>query len=311
MVRHIALFNETAYKNCLINGMVLGSDGRKMSKSLGNYIATPEVFDKYGADAARQCAAGGGATGSDIPFRWSSVDYGWRFIIKLWNAARFVSLHLEEHRPQEEAGLELLDRWLLDELERVTQKVTEAFENFQFNRAMDGIRNFTWHVLCDCYIEATKHRLYKRDRGVNAVKHTLSTAIFRILQLLAPISPHITEEMYQLMFASEKGYRSVHLSPWPGIDQTKIDDETRRRGDLVVALIREIRKYKAEERMALNAPIDKLTVYAGGEESAEILAQAKNDVVGTCKVEAFKLLPTKGEGREVQGYPDVRFVVDR
>jgi valyl-tRNA synthetase len=164
MVRHLALFNETPYKSCLINGMVLGVDGRKMSKSLKNYVATPEVLDKYGADAARQWAAAGGATGSDIPFRWPDVEYGWRFLIKLWNASRFVGDLLKDYEPNNDSkrALQALDKWILSKTERLTERVTEAFENCQFNTAMEEIRNFTWHVFCDCYIEAAKDRLYKR-----------------------------------------------------------------------------------------------------------------------------------------------------
>ncbi|MGC9345393.1 MAG: valine--tRNA ligase, partial [Candidatus Bathyarchaeales archaeon] len=97
MVRHLALFNEKPYKSCLINGMVLGTDGRAMHKSLGNYVASQEVLSKYGADATRQWAAGGGATGSNIPFRWPDVEYGKRFLVKLWNAARFVSNQLKDY----------------------------------------------------------------------------------------------------------------------------------------------------------------------------------------------------------------------
>jgi len=97
MVRHLALFEETAYESALINGMVFGSDGRMMSKSLGNYVATPEVFSKYGADAPRQWAAAGGSTGTDIPFRWEDVEYGWRFMRKLWNACRFTGMRLQDY----------------------------------------------------------------------------------------------------------------------------------------------------------------------------------------------------------------------
>ena len=314
MVRHLALFDEKPYKSCLINGMVLGTDGRKMSKSLGNYIAAPEVFGKYGADATRQWAASGGATGSDVPFRWSDVEYGWRFLIKLWNAARFASLHLEDYTPQEEVKLELLDRWLLSKLERVTQRATEALENCQFNIAIEEARNFTWHVLCDCYIEAVKHRLYKPEtysEGRRRVaQYTLYEAIYRTLQLLAPISPHITEEIYQAMYARYKKYKSIHVSPWPTLEKEKIDEEAEKYGDLVMAVIGGVRKDKAERRMPLNSPIKKLTIYAGGKMSAHILNEAIVDISGTCKAEEVEILPVKGDGREVQGYPTVRFTAE-
>jgi len=314
MVRHLALFDEKPYKSCLINGMVLGSDGRKMSKSLGNYIATSEVFNKYGADATRQWAASGGATGSDIPFRWPDVEYGWRFLIKLWNAARFASLHLQDYKPKGNVKLQLLDKWLLSKLERTTKKATEALENYQFNVAIEEIRNFTWHILCDQYIEAVKDRLYKPEsygqEDKEAAQYTLYTAIYRVLQLLAPFTPHVAEEIYQTMYAEDKGYKSIHVSPWPIPDPKIIDEETEARGDLVIAAIAEIRKDKAERRMPLNTPIKKLRIYAGSHDEAQALLQAKEDIIGTCKIEEFEVLPEEGEGKSLEGYPKIHFVAE-
>jgi valyl-tRNA synthetase len=311
MVRHLALFNEKPYKNVLINGMVLGSDGRKMSKSLRNFVATPDVFQKYGADAPRQWATGGGATGSDIPFRWEDVEYAWRFLRKLWNAARFASMHLQDYDPKQKGELNLIDRWLLSKMERVTQKVTEALENCQFNVATDENRKFTWHSFCDQYIEAVKHRLYqpetygKENRA--AAQYTLYTAIYRILQLLAPISPHIAEEIYQIMYADDKKHESIHVSPWPTIQKELIDEETEKHGDLVVAVMGEIRRDKAENQKPLNAPIQKLTLYSEDKEKTQILRQAEEDLAGTCKIEKIEIVKGKGEGKELQGYPDVHF----
>jgi valyl-tRNA synthetase len=314
MVRHLALFNEKPYKSCLINGMVLGSDGRKMSKSLGNYVATPEVFGKYGADAARQWATSGGATGSDIPFRWADVEYGWRFLIKLWNAARFASQHLTDYSPTEAVKLELLDRWLLSKLERVTQKVTEALERCQFNIATEEIRTFTWHVFCDSYIEAVKHRLYKpEDYGEakrKAAQYTLYTAIYRILQLLAPIIPHTTEEIYQTLYAKDKKHKSIHVSPWPTPDEKTIDEEAEKQGDLVMAVIEEIRRDKAERKKPLNAVIKNVIIYAETDENAHILNLAQEDIAGTCKTEKIEILAQKGKGKEVRNYPAISFVAE-
>jgi valyl-tRNA synthetase len=128
MVRHLALFDEKPYKSCLINGMVLGTDGREMHKSLGNYVSSLEVLSKYGADAVRQWAAGGGATGSDIAFRWPDAEYGWRFLIKLWNASSFVSNLLKDYVSAENSRptLQPLDKWILSKTERLTEKVTDA-----------------------------------------------------------------------------------------------------------------------------------------------------------------------------------------
>jgi len=316
MVRHLALFDETPYKSCLINGMVLGADGRKMSKSLKNYVATPEVLDKVGADASRQWAAAGGATGSDIPFRWPDVEYGWRFLIKLWNASRFVSELLKdyEHDDEGEHALQVLDRWILSKAEELTEKVTDAFERCQFNIAVEEVRNFAWHVFCDCFIEAVKDRLYKPEAHGEekkmAAQYTLHTVLYRILQLLAPIMPHVTEEIYQTMYAEDKGINSINLSPWQIVDEKQIDEEAEKQGDLIVAMINEVRREKSEKHMPLNAQVKKLRIYAGNKESAKALMEGKDDISGTCKVSHFEILLSKGEGKEVKPYADVHFVAE-
>jgi valyl-tRNA synthetase len=315
MVRGLALFDQKPYNSVLINGMVLGTDGRKMSKSLGNFVSTPEVFDKYGADAPRQWATGGGATGSDIPFRWEDVEYAWRFLRKLWNASRFASMHLKDYAPdQKPPKLEPIDRWLLSKMEQVTQKVTDALEQCQFNVATDEIRQFTWHSFCDNYIEAVKHRLYQPetygDKKRHAAQYTLYTAIYRIIQLLAPVSPHITEELYQIMFADDKQHQSIHVTQWPTIQKELIDQVTEKNGDLVVAVMGEIRRDKAENQKPLNAEIQKLTLYTEDKQTADVLVKTEEDLTGTCKIKKLHVSKSKGEGREVQGYPDVRFVAE-
>jgi len=311
MVRHLALFSETPYKACLINGMVLGKDGRKMSKSLGNYIATSEVFEKYGADTSRQWAAGGGTTGSDIPFRWPDVEYAWRFLIKLWNASRFASLLLEDYKPKKASKLLPLDRWLLAKMNGATLRVTEALEKCQFNVIMEEIRGFAWRDLCDNYIEAAKHRLYRGEvygeQEREAAQYTLYSGLYRLLQLFAPVAPHVTEEIYQSMFAEDMGHRSIHVSPWPRVKEEEIDKEAIAKGDLVVAVIGEIRREKARKRMPLNATIKDLTIYAGSKENAETLKECTDDIVGTCKIEEISILPKKGSGVEVQGFLEIRF----
>jgi valyl-tRNA synthetase len=315
MVRHLALFNEVPYKRCLINGMVLGGDGRKMSKSLKNYVATPEVLDKYGADAARQWAAGGGTTGSDIPFRWPDVEYGWRFLIKLWNASRFVSNLLKDFDVDDssERVLQPLDRWILSKVERLTGKVTDAIEKCQFNLAMEELRNFTWRTFCDCYLEAVKDRLYNPNvyghEKRKAAQYTLYVVLERVLKLFAPVIPHVTEEIFQIMYADEKNPRSIHVSPWPMMDEKRLDDEAEKQGDLVMAIITEIRREKAERHLPLNTKISKLTIYANKKATTEMISQGKEDIAGTCKVADIQVLLEKGEGREIKLH-DVRFAAE-
>ena len=302
MVRHLALFDERPFNSVLINGMVLGADGRKMSKSLKNYAAAPEVLNKNGADATRQWAAGGGATGSDIPYRAQDVEYGRRFLVKLWNASGFTASLLADYKPADVKNLELqpLDKWILSKAENLTKKVTEEYEKCQFNVAVEDVRNFTWHVLCDYYVEAVKDRLYNPDlQGQTqrlAAQHALYEVLYRMLQLLAPVTPHVTEEIYQHMFKADKGFESLQVSPWPKFNPNLVSEEAERNGDLIVAIISEVRHEKAEKKQALNAPMKNLAVYAGTEETAKIVCSAKRDIAGTLKTANFEVLAEKPSG---------------
>jgi valyl-tRNA synthetase len=315
MVRHLALFNEKPYKSCLINGMVLGSDGREMHKSLGNYVASQDVLAKYGADATRQWAAGGGATGSDVPFRWPDVEYGWRFLIKLWNASGFVSNLLTDYTADDKTKhvLQTLDRWILSKCERLTAKVTDALEKCQFNMALEELRNFTWHTFCDCYLEAVKDRLYNPEvyglEKRKAAQFTLYTVLERVLKLLAPIIPHATEEIFQTMYADEKSPQSIHVSPWPTTDEKLMNEEAEKQGDLLMTIITEVRREKAEKHLPLNAKIAKLTIYAGEKTTAEMITQGQEDIAGTCKAADIQVLPKKGKGREVKPF-DICFIAE-
>jgi len=306
MVRHLALFGETAYNSVLINGMVLGSDGRKMSKSLGNYVATPEVFNKYGADAARQWAATGGSTGTDIPFRWADVEYGWRFMRKLWNACRFASIQLERFDHSTEANTELLDRWILSKLEGVVKKTTEEFEYCRFMNAVEATRNFVWHVFCDHFLEATKHRLYSEGEEKASAQATLFYVVRRILELLAPVMPHLTEEIYSLMYAKDVS-DSIHLSVWPKPDESLIDKDVERQGDLIIAVIRDIRREKNRLGIPLNTPLENLQIYAENPEEAEIITIGLDSISATIKADDVDVIEGKGGSLEVEGYSSVKF----
>ncbi|UCD44765.1 MAG: valine--tRNA ligase [Candidatus Bathyarchaeota archaeon] len=308
MVRHLALFGETAYDSVLINGMVLGSDGRKMSKSLGNYVASQDVFDKYGADAARQWAATGGSTGTDIPFRWQDVEYGWRFMRKLWNACRFASMRLGDYDPGRKVEPELLDRWIMCKLERVLKTATEEYENCNFMNAAEAARNFVWHTFCDHYLEAVKHRLYSEGDEKASAQATLNYVVERFTKLLAPVMPHVTEEIFSTMYASD-GDDSIHLSAWPEANDALIDDEVEGRGDLIIAVIRDIRREKNRLGIPLNTPLEGLTIYAEGE-SSETITLGLEDISATIKADEIEVIQKKAGQFEVEGYPGVRFDFD-
>ncbi|MCL2642272.1 MAG: valine--tRNA ligase [Candidatus Bathyarchaeota archaeon] len=313
MVRHLALFDMRPFNSVLINGMVLGADGRKMSKSLKNYAAAPEALAKNGADAVRQWAAGGGATGSDIPYRIQDVEYGKRFLNKLWNASAFASKLLEDYTPQTTTNtnddtaaveLQLLDKWIISKTENLTKKVTDSFEKCQFNIAVEDIRNFTWHIVCDYYLEAIKDRLYRPEihgkENRIAAQYTLHKILYRILQLFAPIAPHLTEEIYQHMYLNTKNYKSIQISKWPKFNPDLINEETEKQGDLIITILGEIRNDKAQKKLPLNAPIKNVIIYAGNTETATIIQKGTTDLTSTLKIENLKITPDKTtQGRQI------------
>jgi valyl-tRNA synthetase len=309
IVRHLALFEEKPFKSSLINGMVLGADGRKMSKSLKNYVAAPEVLNKHGADATRQWAAAGGSTGSDIPYRAQDVEYGRRFLVKLWNASGFTAKLLADYKPVSVKDVELqtLDRWIISKAENLTRKVTDEFEKCQFNIAIEDIRNFVWHVFCDDYLEAVKDRLYNPNLQATAkrlaAQYTLYSVLYRVLQLLAPVTPHMTEEIYENMFKDHKGFESLQVCRWPMFDASLVDDEAEKSGDLIMAIISEGRHDKAEKKLPLNISVPQLTIYSGSVAFTNIICSAKEDIAGTLKVANLEVITQKlADGRQINPY---------
>jgi len=306
MVRHLALFDETAYDSVLINGMVLGGDGRKMSKSLGNYVSTPEVFPKYGADAPRQWAAAGGGTGTDIPFRWEDVEYGWRFMRKLWNACRFTGMRLEDYDPANRVEPTLLDRWIVSKLQRTVKRATEAMEDCDFMNASEAARNFIWHVFCDHYLEAAKTRLYGDGDGKKAAQQTLHYTVERMIKLMAPITPHITEEIWRTMYDPDT---SIQLSAWPEYDEAMVDEEAEKAGDIVIAAISDIRREKNRRGVSLNASMKSVKLYASGE-NAEALKLGSGDIKDTLKIESLEIVAGSGGDAKLEDYPEIGFTVN-
>jgi valyl-tRNA synthetase len=255
ILRSVALTGMRPWDEILINGMVLGEDGFKMSKSRGNIISPEEIVVQYGSDAFRQWAAAGAATGSDIMFSWNDVVAASRFQTKLWNIARFVLIQLSKREfDQATPPACLADRWLLSKLSHVTSDVTAAMEQYQFDRALKLIREFSWNVLADNYIELVKGRLYAdgpaRDGACKALWETLDT----LCRLMAPFAPHFAEEI-----SSYLGEKSVHRKVWP--KPSFSDQDALSQGDLLIGLAAEVRRYKHERGLALNAPLGKVTIF--------------------------------------------------
>jgi len=308
LVRSLALFGTAPYKTLLINGMVKGTDGRMMHKSYGNYVIADEAIQKVGADALRQWAAAGGSTGYDIPFRWNELEHGKKFLTKLWNVARFVLTNATDPLPPKKpSNLSLIDSWLLASLQKLTQEVSEAFEAFQFNTALEAIRNFTWHALADDYLEAVKHRLQpgRELSDLKATQYCLREALMTVCKLLAPICPHIAEAVYH-QFPSG-ATKSVHLENWPEHEKA-LDDTSIRNGKLLLDLIAHARREKSSKGLSLGEKVKRIVVSTEAEH-LHLLKENEETILRTLKADTLDLerLPSNSSpGRE----PSAEFKVE-
>lgn len=290
LVRSLALFGTAPYKTLLINGMVRGTDGRMMSKSYGNYVEAEEVLKKVGADALRQWVAVGGSTGQDIPFRWTEAEHGRKFLTKLWNVARFILGNMPSSIRDSNTGeLGLIDRWILSSTQKLISVVTEALEDFQFNVAMEAIRNFTWHSLADDYLEAVKYRLQPGAEPASRelAQYCLNHALVVVCKLIAPFCPHISESIYQQLPKREPA-ESVHLSRWPTPEPSLVKEDWIGEGNIVVEAIALGRRKKSESGLSLSAPVKRLII-AAPQASLQLLKENQETIARTLRVEQLAL----------------------
>jgi valyl-tRNA synthetase len=297
ILRSLVLTKSIPWHTILINGMVLGEDGYKMSKSRNNVISPDAVIQEHGADAFRQWAAIGGAVGSDVQFRWKDIVAASKFMQKLWSILRFSMIHLSDYTYEEGAvSLRVVDKWLLSKLNKLIRSVTDAMENYKFDEAMKDLRAFAWNVLADDYIELVKSRLYGRsgDEGKESARYALYLTIEALSKLLAPFIPFYAEEMYSHI--GREG--SVHRAPWPELKPDMIDLEAEREGDLIADIVRAVRRYKSEQGIPLNAPLGKLEIYTD-ELDTEDIENATAMKVELCK--GVREIKSGGNILDVQG----------
>ncbi|MBI2669446.1 valine--tRNA ligase [Candidatus Woesearchaeota archaeon] len=291
------------WKNVMISGHAQDPQGRKMSKSLGNIIEPQAMIQKYSADALRFWAAGS-KLGDDLPFLEKDLVTGQKCVTKLWNASKLSLLHLQDYMPEnildnngqdgrKRATLELFDRWLLSRLHRVIQESTESFDHYEYSQTKLGVENFFWHVFCDYYLEIAKDRLYNPNRrGVEARKsaqYALYEALLSIVKMMAPIMPHITEEIYQQYFAQKEKQSSLHLSSWPKFDPRFIDADAEAAGDLGMDIIAAVRKHKSEEKVSIKEEIAELVVESQEPGFADVIYALQDDLKATLSCQVLKL----------------------
>ncbi len=291
ILRSKALLDTRPWDTILLNGMVLGEDGHKMSKSRNNFVVPEEVIKKNGADAFRQWAAVGGTTGSDIIFSWKDVVAGSRFLQKLWSIVRFSMPHISD----EPVEFKPIDLWLLSKLNRLVKEATEKMDTYQFDETFKAIRGFAWDILADNYLELVKSRLYGESEGKQAARYTLYVTIETLARLLAPFLPYFSEEVY-----SHIKNESVHLQAWPQTNEELIDSNAEATGELIKEITAAVRRYKSEHGMALNAPLKDVEIYSSLTYASDISGAANASIKLNAGVPDFEVVT-----REIKPYMKV------
>ena len=242
--------NEIPFKHIFIHGMVRDSEGRKMSKSLNNGVEPLEIVDKYGADALRFNLVIGNSPGNDMRFIMEKVEACSNFANKIWNASRFVMMNLdskavlEADRKVYEQNLTTADKWILSRYNTIVREVTDNLEKFEIGVAAQKLYDFIWSEFCDWYIELVKPRLYGEDAASNlAAQITLVDVLSGTMQLLHPMMPFITEEIYQHLPGTEK---SIVISKWPEYNEARFSPEQESNMEIVMEAIKSIRNIRAE-----------------------------------------------------------------
>ena len=264
--------NEKPFDHVLIHGRVRDSQGRKMSKSLGNGIDPLEVIDQYGADALRFMLVTGNSPGNDMRFYMERVEAARNFANKLWNASRFVFMNIDEEimngvtRDSVEANLTIADKWIISRANNVVKEVIDNMDKFDLGIAAQKIYDFAWTEYCDWYIEIVKPRLYGDDvEAKKAALYTLTYVLETILKLLHPYMPFITEEIYTYL-PTVKG--SIVIANWPHYKEEDNMASEEEMMELAMDGIRNIRNARAEMDVPPSKKAKVIIVPAEGKKSA-------------------------------------------
>ncbi|HKM33892.1 MAG TPA: valine--tRNA ligase [Lachnospiraceae bacterium] len=257
---------EKPFKTVLFHGLVRDSNGRKMSKSLGNGIDPLDIISQYGADALRLTLITGNAPGNDMRFYNERVEASRNFANKVWNASRFIMMNMDGKKVTEPAKEEFqpVDRWILSKLNSLIKEVTDNMENFELGIAVQKVCDFIWDEFCDWYIEMVKPRLYNSDDAVsqNAALYTLKAVLIDALKLLHPYMPFITEEVFCTLQSAEE---SIMISSWPVYQESRSYVKEEKDIEIIKEAVRAIRNIRTEMNVA---PSRKASVYVVSQDTA-------------------------------------------
>jgi valyl-tRNA synthetase len=253
---------ELPWSTIMISGHALAPNGEAIHKSLGNAPIAPEkLIERYGADAVRYWACRG-TLGADQAVHEATMKQGVRLINKLWNAARLIADHQPIATAAGNAATFVTDQALLSWLQHLIQQATEQFQRYDYAAALETTERFFWHVFCDNYLELIKGRMYDgTPTEQQAASTTLRATLLALLKLFAPMMPHVTEEIYQTLYAkAETAFGSLHTTLWPTPDAALINAPAEHYAELFFAIAGHVRRYKSERKQSLGTPLAELSI---------------------------------------------------
>ena len=272
------------FDHVFIHGIVRDSQGRKMSKSLGNGIDPLEVIAEYGADALRFTLATGNSPGNDMRYYKERVEASRNFANKIWNASRFLMMNLDIDKIElpDESELRVEDKWILSVFNRVAKEVGENIDKFELGIAVSKLYDFIWDNYCDWYIELVKPRLYAKDGSEKAAQQVLAYVLENSLKLLHPFMPFITEEIFGYLPTGEE---SIMISSWPEFDEKLCFEADEKRMNIVMNAIKAIRNVRTQmnvvpsKKAKVIIVTDDKSLFEGTEQFFEKLASASETVI--------------------------------
>lgn len=257
MFQGLEFTGKRPFKNVLIHGLIRDSQGRKMSKSLGNGVDPMEVIEQYGADALRWFLANGSAPGQDVRYSTDKMDAAWNFINKIWNASRYALMNvgdLTANQVDITGEKTLADKWILTRLNQTIGKVTELFEKFEFGEAGRLLYRFIWDDFCDWYIEMSKETLAGDDEAAKLTTRSILVYVLdNTLRLLHPIMPFVTEEIWQSV--PHVG-ESLVVATYPTVHPEQMDEQAAEEMEFLMDFIRSVRTVRNEMNTPLSKPIN-------------------------------------------------------
>jgi len=201
-------------------------------------------------------------------------------------------MHLEDYDQQKKILVsEIFDRWILSKLQKLIQESTNSFDNYEYAKTKSAVENFFWHTVCDYYLEIIKDRFYNAPlRGQEAklsAQKGLYDCLLSVLKLIAPIMPHITEEIYQLFFVQKESSKSIHLSSWPSYHKELIDEKAELVGDLGLDIIDTVRKYKSEHKLSMKEELKELIVISEEQDFQKMIMSIEKDLRAVLNVQTI------------------------